>query len=99
MHRTQNLGPKQPASGSGEPRKRLKLRSAMHNYVSCLGMTTHKVSASVRVPTHQQKRFSLWGSGDISFWQAQKEMPPEIPRRLSKGGTYSPGTMPSTFLA
>ena len=32
--------PKQSAPGSGEPRKRLKLRSAMHNYVSCLGMTT-----------------------------------------------------------
>ncbi len=30
-----------------------------------------------KVPPHQQKRFSLWGSGDISFWQAQKEMPPK----------------------
>ncbi len=34
------LRPRQPAPGSGEPRKRLKLRSAMLNYVSCLGMTT-----------------------------------------------------------
>ena len=42
------LRPKQPASGSGEPRKRLKLRSAMHNYVSCLGMTTYKISANIR---------------------------------------------------
>ena len=39
---------KQPAPGSGEPRKRLKLRSAMHNYVSCLGMTTYKISANIR---------------------------------------------------
>ena len=38
-----------------------------------------------KVPTHQQKRFSLWGSGDISFWQAQKELPPRVSPRLSKG--------------
>ena len=37
-----------------------------------------------KVPTHQQKRFSLWGSGDISFWQAQKEMPPKFPAALQK---------------
>ena len=39
-HPTRISGPRQPAPGSGEPRKRLKLRSAMHNDVSCLGMTT-----------------------------------------------------------
>ena len=37
-----------------------------------------------KVPTHQQKRFSLWGTGDISFWQAQKEMPPKFPAALKK---------------
>ena len=46
------------APGSGEPRKRLKLRSAMLNYISCLGMTTYKVSASKRFHrTHKKRLF------------------------------------------
>ena len=41
------------------------------------------ITRPLRIDTHQ-RRFSLWGSGDISFWQAQKEKPPEA----------SPGTFP-----
>ena len=68
------LRPKQPAPGSGEPRKRLKLRSAMHNYVSCLGMTTQKVSASVRFHRTQRRQKALFfGAYPVSFGKT-KEM-------------------------
>ena len=72
-HPTRISGPRQPAPGSGEPRKRLKLRSAMHNYVSCLGMTTQKVSASVRFHRTQRRQKSafLWGYPRF-FWQDKR---------------------------
>ena len=69
---TQDPGPRQPAPGSGEPRKRLKLRSAMLNYVSCLGMTTYKVSASVRLHRTKQKAL-FFGGIPVSFGKT-KEM-------------------------
>ena len=58
---TRAPGPKQPAPGSGEPRKRLKLRSAMLNYVSCLGMTTSPLppAKGSTAPNAGKKRFSL----------------------------------------
>ncbi len=71
--RTQR-GPKQPAPGSGEPRKRLKLRSAMHKNVSCLGMTTQKVSANVRLHRTQRRQKALFFGGiPVSFGKT-KEM-------------------------
>ena len=64
---------KQPAPGSGEPRKRLKLRSAMHNYVSCLGMTTQKVSASVRFHRTQRRQKALFfGAYPVSLARQKK---------------------------
>ena len=64
---------KQPAPGSGEPRKRLKLRSAMHNYVSCLGMTTQKVSASKRFHRTQRRQKALFfGAYPVSFGKTKE---------------------------
>ena len=79
MHLTQNLGPKQPVPGSGEPRKRLKLRSAMLKYVSCLGMTTYKVSASVRF--HRTKQKALFFGGIPVSFGASKRNGVHIPPR------------------
>ena len=72
-HPTRISGPRQPAPGSGEPRKRLKLRSAMLNYVSCLGMTTYKVSANIRFHRTQRRQKSafLWGYPRF-FWQDKR---------------------------
>ncbi len=69
---TQDPGPQQPVPGSGEPRKRLKLRSAMLNNVSCLGMTTQKVSANVRLRRTKQKAL-FFGGIPVSFGKT-KEM-------------------------
>ena len=49
----------------GKPRKRLKLRSAMHNYVSCLGTTTPPITPTKgsNAPNVGKKRFSLGYKG------------------------------------
>ena len=73
---TTHAGPRaqQPAPGSGEPRKRLKLRSAMLKNVSCLGMTTQKVSASKRFHRTQRRQKALFfGAYPVSFGKT-KEM-------------------------
>ena len=73
-HPTRISGPKQPASGSGEPRKRLKLRSALLKNVYCLGMTTQKVSASKRFHRTQRRQKALFfGAYPVSFGKT-KEM-------------------------
>ena len=73
-HPTRISGPKQPAPGSGEPRKRLKLRSALLKNVSCLGMTTQKVSASKRFHRTQRRQKALFfGAYPVSFGKT-KEM-------------------------
>ena len=79
-------GPQQPASGSGEPRKRLKLRSAMLKYVSCLGMTTRPTPPTQGSTAPTKSGFSLESEG---FLLAKtKRNPSEISfRRLYKGRT------------
>ena len=82
------LRPKQPASGSGEPRKRLKLRSAMHNYVSCLGMTTYKVSANIRFHRTQRRQKALFFGGiPVSFGKTK-----EMGYKGRNGPNFSPET-------
>ena len=76
---TQDPGPRQPAPGSGEPRKRLKLRSAMLNYVSCLGMTTYKVSANIRFQRTSKSAFLFGGPGTFLFGKHKKKCPRNSP--------------------
>ena len=82
----QGTGPQQPASGSGEPRKRLKLRSAMLNYVSCLGMTTRPTPPTQGSTAPTKSGFSLESEGVLLA--KTKRNPSEISfRRLYKGRT------------
>ena len=77
--------PQQPVPGSGEPRKRLKMRSAMLKYVSCLGMTTLPLppTKGSTAPNAGKKRFSL-GSTPFLLAQAKEMGYISLPERMIK---------------
>ena len=56
----------------------------MHNYVSCLGMTTYKVSANIRFHRTSKSAFLFGGPGTFLFGKHKKKCPREFPPAFPK---------------